>query len=243
MKERFGAKDPKSWQLRFHTQTAGSSLQAQQIEVNIIRTTIEALAAVCGGTQSLHTNSRDEALALPTEASALIALRTQQLIANESGVADVVDPLGGSYYVEDLTNRIEAGARELIAKIDGMGGMVRAIEAGFPQQCIQDSAYRYQKAVETGERKVVGVNCYQVEEPPPTLFKHNPAIEARQKERLSETRAKRDAAAVKAALDRVEAAARGSENLVPVLIDAVKTYATVGEICTRLRNVFGAYEG
>lgn len=243
MKERFGAKNPKSWQLRFHTQTAGSSLQARQIELNIIRTTIEAMAAVCGGTQSLHTNSRDEALALPTEESALIALRTQQLIADESGVADVVDPMGGSHFVEDLTNRIEAGALKLIERVDALGGMVKAIDSGFPQRAIRDSSYAYQKAVESGERRVVGVNCYQVEEPAPRIFHADPTVGGRQLERLAAIRDKRDARAVTQALDQIEHAARGTDNLMPVLISAVKTYATIGEICHRLRQVFGTYEG
>ncbi|MEK8022728.1 MAG: methylmalonyl-CoA mutase family protein [Candidatus Hydrogenedentota bacterium] len=243
MRDRFHAKDARSGQMRFHTQTAGSSLQAEQIDVNIVRTTIEAMAAVCGGTQSLHTNSRDEALALPTEASARIALRTQQVIAHESGIADVVDPLGGSHYVEALTDEIENRAMELIGRIDGMGGMLKAIESGFPQRAIRDSAFRYQAAVESGDRKIVGVNCFRIEEPPPVLFQHDPAIASRQKERLLKVRNTRDASRVHAALQSVESAARGTDNLMPVILDAVKSFATVGEIVSAMKRVFGAYSG
>jgi methylmalonyl-CoA mutase N-terminal domain/subunit len=243
MRKRFGAKSNRSCQLRFHTQTAGSSLQAAQIDVNIVRTTIEALAAVCGGTQSLHTNSRDEALALPTEESAMIALRTQQVIAHESGVADVVDPLGGSHYVEELTATIEREAQALIGKIDGMGGMRKAIEAGYPQTAIRESAYRYQRAVETGDRVIVGVNRFQVEEAPPRIFQPDPAVEGRQLKRLAEARARRDEPVVRAALDAVTAAASSTTNTMPVFIEAVRVGATLGEIVGRLKAIFGIYQG
>jgi len=242
MKERFGAKNPKSMRLRFHTQTAGSSLTAQQPDNNIVRTALEALAAVLGGTQSLHTNSRDEALALPTEESVRIALRTQQIIAYESGVADTVDPLAGSYLVEKLTDEIEEKAEEYIKKIDDMGGAVKAIEKGFMQREIQESAYRYQKAVETKEKLVVGLNCLEIEEEPPTgLLKVDPKIAEAQKERLKNLRARRDRKALGTALKNIEKAARGQDNLVPPILEAVKAYATIGEICDVLRNVFGVY--
>ncbi|MGI6643632.1 MAG: acyl-CoA mutase large subunit family protein [Bacillota bacterium] len=242
MKERFQAKNPKSWMLRFHTQTAGSSLTAQQPDNNIIRTTLEALAAVLGGTQSLHTNSRDEALALPTEESVRIALRTQQIIAHESGVADSIDPLAGSYYIERLTDEIEAKAEEYIKKIDDMGGAVAAIEQGYMQREIQDSAYRYQKSVESRERLVVGVNSFEIKEGKPTgLLRVNPEIAEAQKKRLRELRNRRDGAAVRSALKAVETAAKGTDNLMPYVLDAVKAYATIGEICDVLREVFGSY--
>ncbi len=242
MKERFGAKNPKSMMLRFHTQTAGSSLTAQQPDNNIIRTTIEALAAVLGGTQSLHTNSRDEALSLPTEDSVRIALRTQQIIAYETGVGDTIDPLAGSYYVEKLTDEIEARAEEYIRKIDEMGGAPEAIEKGYMQREIQESAYRYQKSVESKETMVVGVNCFEIkEEPPKGLLRVNPEIAETQKRRLKELRQRRDSRAVGQALKEVEAAARGDANLVPPIVEAVRNYATIGEICDVLRNVFGTY--
>lgn len=242
MKERFGAKNPKSWMLRFHTQTAGSSLTAQQPDNNIIRTTLEALAAVLGGTQSLHTNSRDEALALPTEDSVRIALRTQQIIAFESGVADTIDPMAGSYFVERLTDEIEAKAMEYIRKIDDMGGAVSAIEKGYMQREIQDSAYRHQKAVESKEKMVVGVNCLEIqEEPPKGLLKVNPAIAEAQVKRLQDLKRRRDGRAVASALKDIETAARGNDNLVPRVFEAVKAYATIGEICGVLREVFGVY--
>lgn len=242
MKERFGAKNPKSMMLRFHTQTAGSSLTAQQPDNNIIRTTIEALAAVLGGTQSLHTNSRDEALSLPTEDSVRIALRTQQIIAYETGVGDTIDPLAGSYYVEKLTDEIEARAEEYIRKIDEMGGAPEAIEKGYMQREIQESAYRYQKSVESKETMVVGVNCFEIkEEPPKGLLRVNPEIAETQKRRLKELRQRRDSRAVGQALKEVEAAARGDANLVPPIVEAVRNYATIGEICDILRNVFGTY--
>jgi methylmalonyl-CoA mutase N-terminal domain/subunit len=242
MKERFGAKNPKSMMLRFHTQTAGSSLTAQQPDNNVIRTTLEALAAVLGGTQSLHTNSRDEALSLPTEDSVRIALRTQQIIAHESGVAETVDPLAGSYYVEKLTDEIEARAEEYIKKIDDMGGAPAAIERGYLQREIQDSAYKYQKSVEAKETLVVGVNCFEVkEEPPKGLLRVNPEIAEAQKKRLAELRSRRDSRAVGSALKEIENAARGDSNLVVPIVEAVRHYATIGEICDVLRNVFGTY--
>lgn len=242
MKERFGAKEPKSMMLRFHTQTAGSSLTAQQPDNNIVRTAMEALAAVLGGTQSLHTNSKDEALALPSEDSVRTAIRTQQVIAYESEIADSIDPLAGSYFVEKLTDELERLASEYIKKIDDMGGAVRAIENGFTQREIQDSAYRYQKAVESKKRLVVGVNCFEVEEEQPkNLLRVDPAIGESQKQRLADLKARRDGIAVAGALEAVEKAARGEDNLVPPIVEAVKAYATIGEICDVLRGVFGMY--
>jgi methylmalonyl-CoA mutase N-terminal domain/subunit len=242
MRERFGAKSLKSQMLRFHAQTGGSTLTAQQPDNNVARVTLEALAAVLGGAQSLHTNSRDEALALPTEASVRIALRTQQVIAYESGVADTVDPLGGSYYVESATSRIEEEALAYIGRIDSLGGAVRAIEEGYVQQEIQDAAYAYQKTVESGERVVVGLNKFQVEERRPEgLLRLDPAVGERQVEALRRLRAGRDGSLVKAALRDIETAARGSENLMPPILEAVKAYATLGEICDVLRSVFGEY--
>src|SRR5262245_33307766 len=242
VRDRFGAKDPKSMMLRFHTQTAGSTLTAQQPEVNVIRTTLQALAAVLGGAQSLHTNAMDEALSLPTEDAARIALRTQQVIAYESGVADTADPLGGSYAVEYLTNEIERRAEEYIEKVDAMGGMLAAIEAGYPQREIERAAYDYQQAVEAGEEIVVGVNRFQIKEETaiPTL-KIDPAFERSQIERVRKVRAGRDAAAAKAALKEVERAARSGENLMPRIIAAVETYATLGEVADAMRSVFGEY--
>ncbi len=241
MRERFKARDPRSWVLRFHTQTAGSMLTAQQPDNNVVRVTIQALAAVLGGTQSLHTNSRDEALGLPTEASARLALRTQQIIANESGVADVVDPLGGSWAIEALTDEIEGRAEQYIARIDGMGGMVEAISRGFVQREIQDAAYAWQRRVETGEQVVVGVNAYTAEEAAVPVMKIDPALEAEQVTRLRALRARRSAVAVAAALEAVRAAARGTENLMPRILEAVKAEATLGEISDALRDVFGEY--
>jgi methylmalonyl-CoA mutase N-terminal domain/subunit len=242
VKERFGARDAKSMMLRFHTQTAGSSLTAQQPEVNVIRTTIQALAAVLGGTQSLHTNGMDEALSLPTEDAARIALRTQQVIGYESGVADTADPLGGAYAIEYLTSEIERRAVEYIQKIDELGGMLAAIEAGWVQREIERAAYEHQKAVEAGAEIVVGVNRFQLREETsiPTL-KIDPAIEAMQKHRIQRVRAERNQAAAKAALDGVEQAARSGENLMPHIIAAVEAYATLGEIADSLRRVFGEY--
>jgi methylmalonyl-CoA mutase N-terminal domain/subunit len=229
--------------LRFHTQTAGSTLTAQQPEVNVVRTTIQALAAVLGGTQSLHTNASDEALSLPTEAAARVALRTQQVLAHESGVADTVDPFAGSYAVEHLTDELYARAAGYIEKIDALGGMLRAIELGYVQREIQEAAYTYQRAVETGDATVVGVNRFQIEETDaPPLLRVEPAIEHAQVERLRALRARRDAEAVEGTLVALEAAARTTtENLVPHLLAAVETYATVGEISHRLRRVWGEY--
>jgi methylmalonyl-CoA mutase N-terminal domain/subunit len=244
MRERFGAKNPRSWRLRFHAQTAGSALTAQQPEINVVRVTIQALAAVLGGAQSLHTNSRDEALWLPTEESVRIALRTQQIIAHESGVANTVDPLAGSYVVEHLTNEIERQAQEYIEKIDGMGGALAAIEKGYIQQEIADAAYRYQQAVERGDQIVVGVNAYQIEEEEADLERLvvDPAVEARQRERLAALRARRDGERVSAALARIEEAARREdEPLMPLFIHAVEVDCTLGEICGVLREVWGEY--
>jgi methylmalonyl-CoA mutase N-terminal domain/subunit len=243
MRERFQAEDPRSWVFRFHTQTAGSTLTAQQPDVNLVRVTLQALAAVLGGTQSLHSNARDEALALPTEASALLALRTQQIIAQESGVTNTVDPLGGSYFLEDLTSRIEREAAAYIQKIDAMGGVLRAIESGYIQQEIQQAAYEYQKGIEARDRVVVGMNRYVSEalSPIPTLC-IDPQIEIAQIRRLHSLRARRDAAQVQAVLREVEDSARSERNLMPAIFDAVKALATVGEISDTLRHVFGEYQ-
>jgi methylmalonyl-CoA mutase N-terminal domain/subunit len=242
MKERFGATNEKSMMLRFHTQTAGSTLTAQQPEVNIVRTTVQALAAVLGGTQSLHTNSMDEALSLPTETAARIALRTQQVLAYESGVADTVDPFAGSYAVEELTNQLEKKAVEYIEKIDAMGGMLKAIESGYVQREIQEAAYEYQKAVEDETAIVVGVNRFRIEEDEtiPTL-KIDPQIEKDQIERVRAVRASRDSEKTENALARLEEAAGGDENLLPRILEAVEARATVGEISNRLRRVWGEY--
>ncbi|MCX7569153.1 methylmalonyl-CoA mutase family protein [Tumebacillus sp. DT12] len=243
MKDRFGAKDPKSWQLRFHTQTGGSTLTAQQPDNNIVRVTMQALAAVLGGTQSLHTNSKDEALALPTEESARIALRTQQIIAYESGVADSVDPLAGSFYIESLTDEIERQAMDYIEKIDEMGGAVKAIEQGYMQREIQNASYQTQMAIESGDEVVVGVNKFRIEnEPKPELMKLNPELERVQSERLAELRKTRDNALVNQRLADLRAAAEGTENLMPHIVAAVKAYATLGEICNVMRDVFGEYQ-
>ncbi len=241
MKERFKAKDPRSMMLRFHTQTAGSMLTAQQPDNNIVRVTIQALAAVLGGTQSLHTNSRDEALGLPTEESARIALRTQQIIANEAGVADVIDPFGGSYVVESMTDEIEGRAQEYIRKIDEMGGMVHAISKGYVQREIQEAAYAWQKKVEAKEQVVVGVNAFKADDPPVTVMKVDPALEDHQISRLKALRAARSATAARQALDAVRAGAKGKENLMPAILAAVKAQATLGEISDALREVFGEY--
>jgi len=243
MREHFKAKNPRSWMLRFHTQTAGSTLTAQQPENNIVRTAIQALAAVLGGTQSLHTNSYDEALALPTEQAARIALRTQQVIAYESGAPQTVDPLAGSYYVEALTNQIEKSAAEYLGKIEVMGGMLKAIERGFVQQEIQNAAYEYQQAVDRQDAIVVGVNRFEVEEEKPIpIQKIDPALEPKQIERVRALRARRDAGIWKDALKKVEEAARSSENLMPRILAAVEVYATVGEISDVMRRVFGEYK-
>jgi methylmalonyl-CoA mutase N-terminal domain/subunit len=242
MRERFNARDPRSLTLRFHTQTAGSSLTAQQPDVNVVRTTIQALAAVLGGTQSLHTNSMDEALALPTEDAARIALRTQQVIAYESGVADTADPLAGSYAIEELTNEVEARAREYLKKIDALGGMLRAIETGYVQREIQEAAYRYQRAIESQEEIVVGVNRFQIEsEPAVPLLRIDPALEQALVERVRALRARRDAQATESALDKLEQTAATTENLLPHILECVEVYATVGEISNRLRRVWGEY--
>jgi methylmalonyl-CoA mutase, N-terminal domain len=243
MRERFKAQNPRSWMFRFHTQTGGSTLTAQQPDVNIARVTLQVLAAVLGGTQSLHANGRDEALSLPTEASATLALRTQQIIALESGVTNTVDPLGGSYYVEKLTVEIERGAVEYLTKIDAMGGVRRAIEMGYIQREIQQAAYEYQKRVESGEQVVVGVNRYKVDETSSIpIFHIDPEIERSQVERLKKLRARRDNARAHAALKEVEAMARTDGNLMPAILNAVKAYATVGEISDVLRRVFGEYQ-
>ncbi|MGQ0733558.1 MAG: acyl-CoA mutase large subunit family protein [Acidobacteriota bacterium] len=244
MRDRFGATNPRAQQLRFHAQTAGSTLTAQQPDNNIVRVALQALAAVLGGTQSLHTNGRDEALALPTEEAARIALRTQQIIALESGVANTVDPLGGSYCIEALTDQIEQDALALIERIDGMGGTLRAIETGFIQREIQDSAYRAQVAVDREAAVVVGVNRYVTDQARPTaVFSVDPAVERDQVERLRRMRHRRPADPWRQALDSVRHAAQGTENLVPPIIAAVEAHATVGEIADTLRGVFGEYHG
>ncbi|HQN04853.1 MAG TPA: methylmalonyl-CoA mutase family protein [Anaerolineaceae bacterium] len=243
MKKRFGAQDARSQMLRFHTQTAGSTLTAQQPENNIVRVTLQALAAILGGTQSLHTNSMDEALWLPTEKSVRIALRTQQIIAHESGVADSVDPMGGSYLVEELTNQIVASVKEYLKKIDEFGGALVAIERGYIQSEIQDAAYRFQKSIETREQVVVGLNAFETEE---TLqlerLRVDPAIEAAQKAKLTELRSRRDAGKVAELLALLEKTARGSENLMTVLVACVEAEITLGEVCGVLRNVWGEYQ-
>ncbi|UCC61692.1 MAG: methylmalonyl-CoA mutase, partial [Anaerolineae bacterium] len=245
MREKLGAKDPRSWTLRTHCQTAGVSLTAQQIENNIVRTTIEAMAGVLGGTQSMHTNSMDEAYQIPSEKAIKIAVRTQQILAAESGIADVVDPLAGSYYVEALTNEVEEEAWDIIGKINDVGGMIQAVEIGFVQQLIADSAYTFQKKVESGERAIIGVNEYVEEETgelaPDLFFEVDPEVSARQIARLNEVRATRDNRAVKSALADVRSAAEKSKNTMPAISEAVKAYASVGEICDVLREVFGEY--
>jgi methylmalonyl-CoA mutase N-terminal domain/subunit len=243
MRERYGARKPESWMLRFHTQTAGCSLTAQQPENNIVRTAFEALAAVLGGTQSLHTNSMDETLALPTEKAVEIALRTQQVIAHESGVTNVIDPLAGSYFLEALTRRMEEEAEEYFRRIEEMGGVLSAIDKGFFQREIADAAYRYQKAVESGERVVVGVNRFQNpdESADIEILKIDPAVERRQKERLAELRASRAASEVERALKALKEGARGDANLMPLIIDCARAYCTEGEIIAALKEVFGEY--
>ncbi len=243
MKERFKAKNPKSMQLKFHTQTAGSTLTAQQPDNNIIRVTIQTLAAVLGGTQSLHTNSRDEALALPTEDSVRIALRTQQIVAYESGVTETIDPLAGSYYIESLTDKIEEEAVKYIERIDELGGAPKAIEKGYIQKEIQNAAYRYQMEVEAQERIVVGVNKFQIEETDKKeLLKVDKTVELSQREKLTKLREERNNEEVEWALNILKEKAETDENLMPYILDAVKTYATLGEICNVLREVFGEYE-
>jgi methylmalonyl-CoA mutase N-terminal domain/subunit len=243
MRDRFGASNIRSMMCRFHVQTAGSSLTAQSIDNNVVRTTIQALAAVLGGAQSLHTNARDEALALPTEASARLALRTQQIIAYETGVADTPDPLAGSYYVESLTNALEAAATAYLDQIEALGGTLAAIEAGFQQREIADAAYRVQREIETGERIVVGVNRFRDPdgEAPPPIQRIDPEAERRQVERVRRVRAERDPGAWARALDRLEDCARGGENVLPAILEAVRAYATVGEISDRLRRTWGEH--
>ena len=243
MRERFGARKPQSWMLRFHTQTAGVTLTAQQPENNIIRVAVQALAAVLGGTQSLHTNSRDEALGLPTEESARIALRTQQVIAYESGAADVVDPLGGSYYLEKLTDQLEEEARQYLARIDALGGTLRAIEMGYIQKEIQESAYREQRQIERRAKIVVGLNEYEITEKVKTpIFRVDSRIEEERRRALEDLRRRRDSRSVERALAALDAAARQDVNLLPSILAAVKAYATIGEICRVLRQVFGEHQ-
>lgn len=243
MKERFGAKNPRSMMLRFHTQTAGSTLTAQQVDNNIVRVTIQTLAGVLGGTQSLHTNSRDEALALPTEESVRIALRTQQIVAEESGVANTVDPLAGSYFVEAMTDSIEKEAIEYINKIDTLGGMTEAIDAGFVQNEIQKSAYKYEMEIEENERIIVGVNKYQITEPDPKdLLKIDMKVQDNQIKFLKKIRIERNNEEVNKKLEALKKAAEGNDNLIPFILDAVKTYSSIGEICNTLRSVFGEYK-
>ncbi|MBI3976044.1 MAG: methylmalonyl-CoA mutase, partial [Armatimonadetes bacterium] len=242
IEERFRPKDPRSAMLRFHTQTAGAALTAQQPNNNVARVALQALAAVLGGTQSLHTNARDEALALPTEEAALLALRTQQILAFESGVANTVDPLGGSYYIEALTDRIETEARDLIRQVEEAGGMLAAIERGLVQRMIAEAAYQEARAIESGEKVVVGVNRYAHDEAvTPALLRIDPAAVERQKQRLARVRAERDGGAVERALAGVREAAAGSGPVMEAVLEAVRAYATIGEICDVLRAVFGVY--
>ena len=243
MRDRFGATAERSWKLRFHAQTAGVSLTAQQPYNNVVRTALQALSAVLGGANSLHTNSLDEALALPTEAAATLALRTQQILAHETGVAEVADPLGGSYFVEALTADLMREAREYFDRIDGMGGMIAAIEEGFPQREIADSAYRFQQAVERREQVIVGVNDFvAADDPPVDVLYIDEEATARQMERLDQVRARRDRAAVDRALEAMRRAAAGTDNLMPPILDAVHAYATLGEMCDALRDVWGEWE-
>jgi len=248
MRNRFGATSEKSCMLRFHAQTGGSTLTAQQPQNNIVRTALQGMAAVLGGTQSLHTNAFDEALALPTQQSARLALRTQQILAYESGAAQAVDPLAGSYFVETLTNEIERRALEYLAQIDAIGGMLRAIEGGFVQREIQNAAYEFQRAVDRREQIVVGVNAFETQpddmeqEKSPALQRIDPELERRQVERLRAFRARRDPAAAAAAVRRVEETARSGGNLMPAIVEAVESQATLGEICDAMRGVFGEYK-
>src|SRR5438552_3634227 len=243
VRERFGAADPRSWMLRFHTQTAGAALTAQQPANNVVRVALQALAAVLGGTQSLHTNARDEALALPTDEAALLALRTQQIIASESGVADTVDPLAGAYYIEALTTEIERRAETLIRQVEDAGGVLRALEAGLMQRLIAESAYREARRVETGEQVVVGVNRFQSDEAGrPSILRVPPEVLSRQKARLAQARRARNHDEAQRALMRLRRAAGGTENLMPHILAAVQAYATIGEICDTLRTVFGVYK-
>jgi methylmalonyl-CoA mutase N-terminal domain/subunit len=242
MVERYGSKNPRSWALRFHTQTAGCSLTAQQPYNNVVRTALQALAAVLGGTQSLHTNSLDEAWALPTEFAATIALRTQQIIAHETGVTNTVDPLGGSYFVETLTNEVERGAWDYIDKIDAMGGMVAAVERGYPQRELAEASYRYQCELDKKEKIMVGVNDFVSEEKQLDVLQIDDSVAARQAERLIKLRAERSNAEVERRLNALRKASEGKDNLMPHIFDAVKSYATLGEICDAMRAVFGTYE-
>lgn len=244
MKDRFRAKDPRSMMLRFHAQTAGSTLTAQQPDNNVVRVALQAFAAVCGGAQSLHTNSRDEALALPTEDAARLALRTQQIIAYESGIADTIDPFGGAYSIEKLTDELEARAEAYVRKIDDMGGMVEAINRGYPQQEIQDAAFTAQREIETKKQVVVGVNQFQMKEPPPTgLLRVDESVEKQQAERLRKLRASRNNDAARRSVDALRTAAKSpSENLIPLIFEAVKSYATLGEISDAMRDVFGEHK-
>ncbi|RLB07440.1 MAG: methylmalonyl-CoA mutase [Deltaproteobacteria bacterium] len=242
MRERFGAKNPRSWMLRFHTQTAGCSLTAQQPYNNIIRTAYEAMAAVLGGTQSLHTNSLDEVLALPTEEAVTIALRTQQILAEETGVINTIDPLAGSYFVEALTDKMEEEAMRYIDKIEAMGGMIAAIEKGYPQMEIADAAYRFQRDIDKVNRTLVGVNKYITDHPPVEILRIDPEVERRQIARLQEVRQKRDNKKVKERLQQLRHAAQGKENLMPYIIECVREYATIQEICDVFREVFGRYQ-
>jgi methylmalonyl-CoA mutase N-terminal domain/subunit len=242
MSERFGAKSPRSWALRFHAQTAGCSLTAQQPYNNVVRTALQALAAVMGGTQSLHTNSLDEAWALPTEFAATLALRTQQILAHESGVTNTADPFGGSYFVETLTNEVESGAWDYIRKIDAMGGMIPAIERAYPQREIADASYQYQMAVDRKDKIIVGVNEFTGEEKPLDILQIGDTVRTRQTERLKTLRTDRSNDEVSRRLAVLRQAAQGTENLMPLIFDAVKAYATLGEICGALRDVFGTHE-
>lgn len=243
MKERFGAKNPKSMTMKFHTQTGGSTLTAQQPENNIVRVTIQTLAAVLGGTQSLHTNSKDEALALPSEDSVRTALRTQQVVAHESGITNTADPLAGSYFIESKTNEIEKAALEYIEKIDDLGGAPEAINKGYIQQEIMDAAYNYQKEVETNERVIVGMNKFQIDEKPPTgLLKVDPAVEAKQTKQIDELKVQRDSKEVETTLENLKTACETDENVMPYILKAVKAYATLGEISDVMREVFGEYQ-
>jgi methylmalonyl-CoA mutase N-terminal domain/subunit len=242
MRDRYGAVSERSWKLRFHAQTAGCSLTWQQPYNNVVRTALQAMAALLGGAQSLHTNSLDEAYALPSEQAVTLALRTQQVLAYESGVAATPDPLGGSYFVEKLTLETERAAQDYIRRIDSMGGMIAAIEAGFPQREIADASYRYQQEVERGERTIVGVNRFQAEDQPIELLQIDESAARHQEEKLAALRARRDQGRVRQALDALQRAAEGTENTMPCLLDAVRAYATLGEITDALRTVFGTYQ-
>jgi methylmalonyl-CoA mutase N-terminal domain/subunit len=243
MRERYGAKSERSWMCRFHTQTAGCSLTAQQPVNNVVRTAVQALAAVLGGTQSLHTNSLDETLALPTEENARIALRTQQILAHESGVINTIDPLGGSWFVEEMTNRMVDGAFDYFRRIDELGGMVEAIEAGFPQREIMDAAFAYQRSVERGEKLIVGVNAFEVEdERPPEILYIDESVAGDQVGQLERVRARRDAGRAARAIDGLKRAAAGDDNTMPRILECVEAYCTVGEISDALRDVYGTWE-